>query len=75
MKVMYFSHVGAGSAGTLEIEDGMTLKDFFINQMGETVNINQYTVRINKQSPSNYDVVLNEGDRISVTPTKIAGAL
>ena len=62
---------GGGFADFIEVEEGTTVSQLFKQQIGGTPA--DYLIRVNRQ-PCPQDQVLQEGDRISITPTKIEGA-
>ena len=57
----------------IEVRDGLALHELFDEQMGDHPP-EDFLIRVNRQ-PATADQVLREGDRVSMTPTKIAGAL
>ncbi|MCH7728983.1 MAG: MoaD/ThiS family protein [Planctomycetes bacterium] len=57
----------------MDVADGTTVAQLFEQQIGSAKPEN-YLIRVNRQ-PCSKDQVLHEGDRISITPTKIEGAL
>ena len=71
MKVMFTSNDGGGFADYVKVESGTTVKSFFAKHCsGEP---SSFLIRVNRQ-PVSGDHVLNQNDRITVTPTKIEGA-
>jgi sulfur carrier protein ThiS len=71
MKVLFINNDGAGFADYVEIQRNTTVQSFFDQRCsGKPAN---YLIRVNRQ-PVASDYILQEGDRISVTPTKIEGA-
>ena len=72
MKVLVINNDGAGFADYVLVADGLTVRELFSQQIksGKPEN---YLIRVNRQ-PVPADQVLQEGDRISITPTKIEGA-
>lgn len=72
MKVFYLNNTGGGFAAHIDVDAGTTVGAFFAKQM-PGCNAADFMVRVNRQ-PVPVDQVLQEGDRISVTPTKISGA-
>ena len=72
MKVLAINNDGGGFADYLEIPEGTTVKELFAQQMASSAPEN-YLIRVNRQ-PVPADQVLQEGDRVSFTPTKIEGA-
>jgi sulfur carrier protein ThiS len=72
MKVLFVNNDGAGFADYLEVEPNTTVDKLFAQQMtGRSPQ--DYLIRVNRQ-PVARDQVLQEGDRVSMTPTKIQGA-
>ena len=72
MKVLAINNHGGGFAGYVDVADGTTVAQLFEQQIGSAKPEN-YLIRVNRQ-PCSEDQVLQEGDRISITPTKIDGA-
>ncbi len=72
MKVLFINNDGGGFADYVEVPDGSTVEHFFADRLpgrrGE-----DYLIRVNRQ-PVARDCVLQEGDRVTMTPTKIEGA-
>jgi hypothetical protein len=73
MKVLFINNDGGGFADTIDVRDGMTIGELFLERMHGCAPAN-YLIRVNRQ-PTNPGQVLHEGDRVTVTPTKIEGAL
>ena len=72
MKVLYVNNLGGGWADYLNVNEGTTVEQFFKQQMpGDRAE--DYLIRVNRQ-PVPRDYVLQENDRVTVTPTKIEGA-
>lgn len=73
MKVLFINNDGAGFADFIEVDEQTTVAELFANRIphGKPAD---YLIRVNRQ-PCPSDQVLQEGDRISITPTKIEGAL
>jgi sulfur carrier protein ThiS len=72
MKVLVINNDGGGFADHVELADGTTVTQVFERQIG-SAKPNDYLIRVNRQ-PCPANQVLQEGDRISITPTKIEGA-
>jgi len=70
--MLYINNIGSGFAQHIEIEPGTTVAQLFAQKMpGKEVG--DYLIRVNRQHvPA--DQILVEGDRVSITPTKIEGA-
>jgi len=72
MRILVINNTGGGFADYLEIPQGITVKQLFQQQISSPDPEN-YLIRVNRQ-PVPADQVLQEGDRVSFTPTKIEGA-
>ena len=72
MKIMYLNNDGAGFANTIDVEPGTTVNAFFTAQLPGR-KAEDCLIRVNRL-PAAADQMLQEGDRVSITPTKIAGA-
>jgi hypothetical protein len=72
MRILYINNTGGGFADYQEIASETTMEQFFKSHFsGEEAA--DYLIRVNRQPvPRNY--VLQDGDRVTVTPTKIEGA-
>lgn len=72
MKILVINNDGAGYADHIDVEEGLTVQQLFERQVrsGKPQN---YLIRVNRQ-PVASEQVLQEGDRVSFTPTKIEGA-
>ena len=71
MKILFINNNGGGFADTIEVSAGTTVRTLFDDKIGGKPA--DYLIRVNRQ-PSTADQQLQEGDRISITPTKIEGA-
>lgn len=73
MRILFIDNDGAGFADYIDIAENTTVEQFFkIKMSGREAG--DYLIRVNRQ-PVAKDYVLREGDRITITPTKIEGAL
>lgn len=72
MRVMFINNDGGGFADHIEVRDGISMSELFAERVPHA-RAADYLIRVNRQ-PVASDTVLQEGDRISVTPTKIEGA-
>lgn len=72
MKILLINNDGGGYADYVEVPDGTTVAQLFERQI-DSSRPSDYLIRVNRQ-PCPADQVLQDGDRISITPTKIAGA-
>ena len=72
MQVLYINNDGAGFADYVPVESGTTVQAFFAKKI---INggPSDFLIRVNRQ-PVAADYMLQDGDRISITPTKIEGA-
>jgi len=72
MRILFIDNDGAGFADYIDIAENTTVEQFFkIKMSGREAS--DYLIRVNRQ-PVTKDYVLREGDRITITPTKIEGA-
>jgi sulfur carrier protein ThiS len=72
MKILFINNDGGGFADHIDVAAGTTVRQMFQQQThgGKAEN---YLIRVNRQPvPPNQE--LQEGDRVSFTPTKIEGA-
>ena len=72
MKVLFLNNDGAGFADHVEVAEGTTI-DKFITQQLSGRQADDLLIRVNRQ-PVARDYVLQAGDRVSATPTKVEGA-
>ena len=72
MKVLVINNDGGGFADYVEVDEGVTVSELFAKQV-DSPNPESYLIRVNRQ-PAPADQMLQEGDRVSFTPTKIEGA-
>lgn len=72
MQILFINNDGAGFADHVDVADGVTVAVLFAQRVphGRAAD---YLIRVNRQ-PAAADQVLQEGDRVSFTPTKIEGA-
>lgn len=70
MKIFFINNDGGGFADHLEIEGGTTVVQLFERELGRHAKAEDYLIRVNRQ-PCSREQVLQEGDRVSVTPAKI----
>jgi sulfur carrier protein ThiS len=73
MKLLLINNNGAGFADYIDVPEGTTVAQLFEQQTRESKPEN-YLIRVNRQ-PCPSDQVLQAGDRISITPVKIEGAI
>ena len=72
-RILYINNDGGGFADYIDIPEGTTVQAFFAARVPQG-RPEDYLIRVNRQ-PVASDQVLHEGDRVSLTPTKIEGAL
>ena len=72
MVITFINNDGAGFADHLEIAEGTTVDKLFAERIPHG-KPSDYLIRVNRQ-PAPADQVLQAGDRVSFTPTKIEGA-
>lgn len=72
MKILYINNDGAGFADYIEIESDTSVGSFFDDRCKGKPS--DFLIRVNRQ-PVAIDYVLRDGDRVSITPTKIEGAV
>ena len=73
MKVLFINNDGGGYADYVEVQEGTGVEKFFAEHLPGRKS-EDYLIRVNRQ-PVARDYVLQEGDRVSMTPTKIEGAV
>ncbi len=72
MKILFINNDGGGFADYVEAAEGTTVEKFFGEQLPDQ-KAEDYLIRVNRQ-PVASDYCLQDGDRITMTPTKIEGA-
>ena len=72
MRIMYINNEGGGFADYVEVKRGTTVEQFFNEKMPDR-KPEDYLIRVNRQ-PVARDYVLQENDRVTITPVKIEGA-
>ena len=72
MKILVINNDGGGFADYVDVEEGTTVDKLFAGHC-QSSNPSDYLIRVNRQ-PCARDQRLQEGDRVSFTPTKIEGA-
>jgi sulfur carrier protein ThiS len=71
VKILFVNNKGGGFAGQTEVPANTTVAQFFDERI--TGRPDDYLIRVNRQTvPSDY--VLQEGDRVTITPIRIEGA-
>jgi sulfur carrier protein ThiS len=72
MRLLYINNDGAGFADYVNVNEGTTVEQFFKDKM-QGSKPDDFLIRVNRQ-PVPRDYILKEGDRVTITPTKIEGA-
>ena len=72
MRILFIDNQGGGFADYLNIAEGTTVDKFFSERM-HGGKAEDFLIRVNRQ-PVPRDYVLQENDRVTVTPVKIEGA-
>ena len=72
MRILFINNDGGGFADHVEVTEGTTVHQFFEQRVGSG-KPEGYLIRVNRQ-PVSSEQVLQAGDRVSFTPTKIEGA-
>jgi len=72
MKILFINNSGGGFADRIEVESGTTVTQLFTERL-PTAKSEDFLIRVNRL-PVSADQILQEGDRVSMTPTKIQGA-
>jgi sulfur carrier protein ThiS len=72
MRVLFINNDGGGFADYVEVAEPTTVAEFFAERLPDA-RAEDYLIRVNRQPVSAHQV-LQGGDRISISPTKIAGA-
>jgi hypothetical protein len=73
MRVLFLNNEGAGFADHVQVEPGTSVNAFFVKQLPDR-KAAAFRIRVNRL-PVAADQVLADGDRVTMTPTKIEGAL
>ena len=72
MRLLYINNDGGGFADYVDVAEGITVEQFFKDKMLGS-KPDDFLIRVNRQ-PVPCECVLKEGDRVTITPTKIEGA-
>ena len=73
MKVLFINNEGAGFASHIEVAPETNVSQLFAEKLPGR-KPEDFLIRVNRL-PAAADQVLQEADRISITATKIAGAI
>ncbi|MCJ7828742.1 MAG: molybdopterin converting factor [Dehalococcoidia bacterium] len=72
MNILYVNNAGAGFADEVDVKAKTTIGEFFKTQM-KGCKPEDSLIRVNREIVT-ADYVLQEGDRVTITPTHIEGA-
>ena len=72
-RCLFINNAGSGFADYVEVAEGTNIQAFLASKVTHH-KAEDLLIRVNRQ-PVARDYVLQEGDRISATPTKIEGAM
>ena len=73
MRILFIDNDGGGFADFMDVTQGVTVEKFFNEKMPGR-KPEDYLIRVNRQ-PVPRDYVLQENDRVTVTPVKIEGGV
>ena len=73
MRILFINNDGGGFADYVDVTPNMDVETFFNEKMPNR-KPDDFLIRVNRQ-PVARDYVLQENDRVTITPTKIEGAL
>jgi hypothetical protein len=73
MRLLWINNDGGGFADYVTVSEGTTVDRFFRQQLPGRES-GDFLIRVNRQ-PVPKDYVLQEGDRVTMTPLKIEGAV
>ena len=72
MKLLYINNAGGGYADYVDVGEGTTVESFFEEKMSSE-KAEDHLIRVNRQ-PVACDYILQDGDRVTITPLKVEGA-
>jgi len=72
MRILWINNDGGGFADYVEVAEGTSVEKFFSEKLPNR-DSQDYLIRVNRQ-PVPSDYVLQDGDRVTMTPVKIEGA-
>ena len=73
MRVLYINNDGGGFADYVDVSPSITVEQFFTEKMPGR-KPDDFLIRVNRQ-PAPRDYILQENDRVTITPTKVEGAV
>ena len=71
-RLLFINNEGTGFVDHIEVSAGTSVAQLFEQRLPDR-KAQDYLIRVNRQ-PVSADQVLQEGDRVSMTPSKIEGA-
>ena len=72
MRILWINNDGGGFADYVDVAEGTSVEKFFSEKLPNR-DSQDYLIRVNRQ-PVPSDYVLQDGDRVTMTPVKIEGA-
>jgi len=72
MRILWINNDGGGFADYVDVAEGTSVEKFFSEKLPNR-DSQDYLIRVNRQ-PVPRDYVLQDGDRVTMTPVKIEGA-
>ena len=72
VRILFINNDGGGFASHVTVPDGTTVAQF-VSQNTRGRSASDFKVRVNREATLP-EYVLQEGDRVSITPVKISGA-
>ena len=72
-KILFINNEGGGFAGDVEIRENLTVETFFMEKF-PTRTPADFLIRVNREAVSG-SYVLQNADRVTMTPIKIDGAV
>ncbi len=72
MRILFINNEGGGFADYVDVAEGTTVETLFGKELPDR-KPEDFLIRVNRQ-PVAQDYVLRDGDRVTMTPTKIEGA-
>ncbi len=73
MRILFINNSGGGFADYVQVEENTSMDKFFSQKMVHEKS-EDFLIRVNRQ-PVPRDYILQDNDRVTITPTKIDGAL
>lgn len=73
MRILYINNDGGGFADHVDVTPSITVEKFFSQKMPDR-EPGDFLIRVNRQ-PVARDYVLQENDRVTITPTKVEGGI